>query len=37
MLAQVEEGPGIALATLDFGQLRAIRARLPALAHRRVL
>jgi predicted amidohydrolase len=37
VLAHVDEGPGIAVATLDFGQLRAIRARLPALAHRRVL
>ena len=37
LLAEVDDGPGIAVAALDFGQLRAIRARLPALAHRRVL
>ncbi|HEY5313128.1 MAG TPA: carbon-nitrogen hydrolase family protein [Pirellulales bacterium] len=35
VLAQVDEGVGIAVAALDFTELRAIRARLPALAHRR--
>jgi predicted amidohydrolase len=37
ILAQADEGPGVAVALLDFAQLRAIRARLPALAHRRAI
>lgn len=37
VLAQVDEGAGIALAALNFAELRAIRARLPAIAHRRAL
>lgn len=37
VLAQVEENPGVAVARIDFAELRAIRARLPALAHRRTL
>jgi nitrilase len=36
VLAQVPDGEGIALAELDFAQLRDVRARLPALRHRRV-
>jgi predicted amidohydrolase len=36
ILAQVGEGEGIALAELDFAQLRDVRERLPSLRHRRV-
>jgi nitrilase len=36
ILAQVPDGEGIALAELDFGQLRDVRKRLPALQHRRL-
>jgi nitrilase len=36
VLAQVPDGEGTALAELDIGQLEAIRARLPALRHRRL-
>ena len=35
MLAHVAEGEGIAVADLDLDRLAEIRARLPALAHRR--
>ncbi len=35
VLAEVSEGEGVAVATLDFGDLADIRRRLPALAHRR--
>ena len=35
VLAEVPEGEGVAVATLDFGELADIRRRLPALAHRR--
>ena len=37
VLAQANENDGVAVAALDFGELRAIRARLPALVHRRAL
>lgn len=36
VLAQVEEGEGVALAELDFAELERIRTSLPALAHRRL-
>jgi predicted amidohydrolase len=36
VLAQVPDGEGIALAELDFAQLRDVRSRLPALEHRRL-
>jgi nitrilase len=36
VLAQCDETPGIALARLDMAALRAVRTRLPALAHRRI-
>jgi nitrilase len=36
ILAQVPDGEGIALAELDFAQLRDARERLPALRHRRL-
>lgn len=36
VLAQCDDTPGIALARLDRAALRAVRARLPALAHRRI-
>lgn len=35
VLAEAGEGEGLALATLDFDALADVRARLPALAHRR--
>lgn len=35
ILAEVNEGATVAVATLDFEAQRAIRARLPALTHRR--
>ena len=36
VLACCEEGPGMALAELDPGRIAAVRAQLPALAHRRM-
>jgi nitrilase len=36
ILAQVPDGEGIALAELDFAQLRSVRDRLPSLRHRRL-
>jgi deaminated glutathione amidase len=36
VLARVDEGEGIALAELDPARIAAVRAQLPALAHRRV-
>jgi len=36
ILAQVPDGEGIALAELDFAQLRDARERLPSLRHRRL-
>jgi deaminated glutathione amidase len=36
VLAQVSDGEGVAVADLDFGALDEIRARLPALSHRRL-
>ena len=35
VLAEAEDGEGIAVATLDFARLDEIRRRLPALTHRR--
>ena len=35
VLAEVADGEGVAVATLDFAHLEDIRARLPALKHRR--
>lgn len=34
LLAQVPDGPGLAVAELDMGRLRQIRRRLPSLANR---
>lgn len=36
VVAQVGEGPGFALATLDFDYLEDVRTMLPALKHRRL-
>jgi len=36
VLAELDQQPGVALATLDAERLRATRVRLPALAHRRL-
>ncbi|WP_217913693.1 carbon-nitrogen hydrolase family protein [Miltoncostaea marina] len=36
VLAQVPDGEGVAVADLDFGRLEDVRARLPALRHRRL-
>lgn len=36
VLAQASDGEGVACARLDFAALEAIRARLPALGHRRI-
>lgn len=36
VIAEIPEGEGVAIADIDFGFLEAIRARLPALEHRRV-
>ena len=36
VVAQVSDGPGIAVAEIDLARQRAIRERLPALAHRRM-
>jgi deaminated glutathione amidase len=36
VLACVEEGEGMAVATLDRERLAAVRAQLPALGHRRL-
>src|SRR5581483_9076454 len=36
ILARRAHGPGIVLADADLEKLRAIRARLPAIAHRRI-
>jgi len=36
VIAEVTDGEGVAVADLDFGFLKGIRARLPALRHRRV-
>jgi len=36
VLAQCEDTPGVALARIDTAALRAVRTRLPALAHRRI-
>ena len=35
VLAQAGDGPGLAVADLDLGRLEDVRARLPALRHRR--
>ncbi|MBW2527746.1 MAG: carbon-nitrogen hydrolase family protein [Deltaproteobacteria bacterium] len=36
VIAQVSEGEGVVTAALDFGYLEAVRAKLPALEHRRL-
>lgn len=36
VVAMASDGPGIAVAEVDLGRLRGVRARLPALAHRRL-
>ncbi len=36
VLATAADGEGLALAELDFERLRQVRARLPALTHRRL-
>jgi deaminated glutathione amidase len=36
VIAQVPDGEGFALATLDFDRLHALRAQLPALQSRRL-
>ena len=35
VLAELAGGEGVAVATLDFARLADVRARLPALRHRR--
>ena len=35
MLAQAPDGEGVVVADLDFDRLASVRARLPALEHRR--
>lgn len=36
ILAQVEEGQGLAIATLDLAAQRTVRSQLPALTHRKI-
>ncbi|MEZ6961109.1 MULTISPECIES: carbon-nitrogen hydrolase family protein [unclassified Aeromonas] len=36
VLARVEEGQGMAIATLDLAAQRTVRSQLPALAHRKI-
>ena len=36
VLAQVEEGQGMAIATLDLADQRKVRSQLPALTHRKI-
>ena len=36
VLAQVEEGQGLAIATLDLAAQRKVRSQLPALTHRKI-
>ncbi|MBP9678949.1 MAG: carbon-nitrogen hydrolase family protein, partial [Aeromonas sp.] len=36
VLAQVEEGQGLAIATLDLAAQRRVRSQLPALTHRKI-
>ena len=36
ILAQVEEGQGMAIATLDLAAQRTVRSQLPALTHRKI-
>jgi predicted amidohydrolase len=36
VIAQASEGPGVAVADIDLGVLASVRARLPALRHRRL-
>jgi nitrilase len=36
VVAQVSDGPGIAVAEIDLARQRSIRERLPALNHRRM-
>jgi deaminated glutathione amidase len=36
VVARASDGPGIAVAEVDLGRLRAVRQRLPALSHRRL-
>lgn len=36
VLAEIETGPGVACADLDFEHLRELRSRFPALEHRRL-
>jgi predicted amidohydrolase len=35
VLAEMPDGDGLAVADLDFARLEEVRARLPALRHRR--
>jgi len=37
VLAQVPEGPGIALAEIDLGRVASVRRAIPMAAHRRSL